>query len=417
MKIQRKREIPWIGPGLLVLAALTIAPGVSSAQLRSQVEEAIGEVSREFVPDRRLELFEVEVGEDLGLTGVTTLPEARNALSRKLEVLGLADEASQGVMILPDPALGQENWALVAISVANLRTRPGHSQELTSQVLMGTPVRILMKDGGWSRIRTPEGYIAWVDGGAIQPLDREELDRWNSGPRMMYSEDFGLVLETPGSQEVVSDISLGGIVQAREGSGGFARITLPDGRTGWLPSEDLVPLDHVEAVGAAGEMPQADSLMALARTFMGRPYLWGGTSAHGVDCSGFMKTVFYRHGIILSRDANQQVLHGREIPFHGDWEGLEPGDLLYFGRAATADRSERVSHTGMYLGRGRFIHSAGTPARVGINSLEPTDPDFSPSLLNILLHVRRIEGPDMEQGPWSVAHHPWYHPAGAPRSR
>jgi len=401
--------------GLLALTMMAALPSAGVGQDRARVEEAIQAVRGAYVPDGRLDLFQIEVSDALALRGVTTLPQARETLLRKLDSLGLLGAVTDRITVLPDPALGADTWGLISVSVANLRTRPGHSQELTSQILMGTPVRILMREGGWLRVRTPEGYIAWVDQGAVQALDRNGLDRWNQGRRMMFSGDFGLVLEAPGSDEVVSDISLDGIVQAGEQSEAWLKVTLPDGRVGWLQRRNLIPLERVEVVGAAGEMPPADSLMALARRFMGRPYLWGGTSAHGVDCSGFMKTVFYRYGIILSRDANQQVLHGREIPFHGDWHGLEPGDLLYFGRAATAERGERVSHTGMYLGQGRFIHSAGTPAKVRVNSLEGTDPDFSQSLLDILLHVRRIERPDMEQGPWSVAHHPWYHTSGAPR--
>lgn len=414
MSVRREKGLRRLAAGLLVAATIWSGPAPVAGQDRVRVEEAVQAVRRAFVPDGRLDLFQVDVSDALALTGVTTLPRAREALLRKLDSLGFSEAVSDHITILPDPALGPDTWGLIAVSVANLRTRPGHSQELTSQILMGTPVRILMEEGGWLRVRTPEGYIAWVDRGAVQSLDREGLDRWNRGHRMMFSGDFGLVLNAPGSDEVVSDISLDGIVQAGEARDGWLKVTLPDGRVGWLREKDLIPLERVEAAGAAGEMPPADSLMAQARRFMGRPYLWGGTSAHGVDCSGFMKTVFYRYGIILSRDANQQVLHGGEIPFNGDWHGLEPGDLLYFGRAATAERGERVSHTGMYLGRGRFIHSAGTPARVGINSLERTDPDFSQSLLDILLHVRRIERPDLEQGPWSVARHPWYHPTGAP---
>lgn len=404
----------------LVLLLLLVGAGIpvpGLAQTQAQVQEAIDEVRRAYVPDGRLELFQVEVGTGLALEGVTTLSEARNALLRKLDSLGVAEDVSVAITVLPDPALGQAHWGLVTVSVSNLRTRPGHSQELTTQVLMGTPVRILMKEGGWLRIRTPEGYIAWVDDGAVHSMTREELDRWNRGSRMMFVRDFGLLHESPGSRAVVSDVSLGGIVGVLEQSGEWTHVILPDGRGGWLPSDDLMPLEGVAAVGAGGEMPQAASLIALARIFMGRPYLWGGTSAHGVDCSGFMKTVFHRHGIILSRDANQQVLHGREIPFQGDWHVLEPGDLLFFGRAATSERAERVTHVAMYMGQGRYIHSSGSPARVGINSLEESDPDFNRSLLEILLHVRRLEHPDGEQGPWSVARHPWYGNPGGGASK
>lgn len=404
MNKQLRRRVA--GVLLLFLLAAACQPG--TGQVRDQVEEIVREVEEEFVPDGRLELFQVEVGEGLELEGVTTLAEAKETLFRRLDSLGLAEGVTDRITVLPDPALGDTTWALVRVSVSNLRTRPGHSQELTSQVLMGTPLRILMREGSWYRIRTPEGYIAWVDAGAVHPLDREGLDRWNRGGRTMFVGDFGLLAESPGSESVVSDISLGGIVRAGERSGDLVRASLPDGRAGWLPAEDLVPLEDLPSAQAPDGLPTAASLIALARTFMGRPYLWGGTSAHGVDCSGFMKTVFYRHGVVLSRDANQQVLHGREISFAEGWQDLRPGDLLFFGRAATEERGERVSHVGLYMGQGRFIHSAGSPARVTVNSLVESDPDYDEGLREILLHVRRIGEVDGEAGPWSVANHPWY---------
>lgn len=396
-----KKYTPLLLSGMMLLLLTVVACRSDDGQIQEQVEEAISEVSREYVADRRLEQFEVEVVEGLELRGVTTLSQARESLFRKLDSLGLEQRVIDRIVILPDPVLGDTTWAMVNVSVSNLRTRPGHSQELTSQALMGTPLRILMREGSWYRVRTPEGYVAWIDQGAIHPMVREGLDRWNGSSRMMFAGDVGLIRRAPGSEDVVSDISLGGIVQVNDRSDNLIHVMLPDGRAGWLPAGDLVPFESLES----GQMPNAASLIALARTFMGRPYLWGGTSAHGVDCSGFMKTLFYRHGIVLSRDANQQVLHGQEIAFDDGFQLLEPGDLMFFGRAATTEREERVSHVGMYIGDGRLIHSSG---RVKINSVMESEPDYSQSLKETLLHVRRFSRADQDSGPWSLADHSWY---------
>lgn len=388
---------------LLFLLVLGACQEQTEERLKD-VDRIISEVREQFIQDGRLELFEVEeieeVKEGVIIRGVTTVPEAKELLLSQLKLLELEDPIIDQIILLPDSNLGERTWGLVNVSVCNLRTRPGHSQELTSQALMGTPLRILMKEGSWYRVRTPERYIAWVDQAAIYQIDQNELDQWNASSRMMYIRDFGLLRQRPNSDKVISDLSLGAIVRVDQTDGHGTKAYLPDGRSGWLPKDELIHLADLSTT-----LPEPSSLISLAKTFMGRPYLWGGTSPRGVDCSGFMKTVFYRYGIILSRDANQQVLHGREISLGDDLGHLAPGDLLFFGRAATEERSERVSHVGLYMGNGYYIHSSG---RVKINSLIEDDPVYNEYLKSILLHVRRLEGTDSQKGPWSIHQHPWY---------
>ena len=98
----------------------------------------------------------------------------------------------------------------------------------------------------------------------------------------------------------------------------------------------------------------------------GFPYIWAGMSPKGTDCSGFVRTVLFMHDIIIPRDASQQAPKGERI--YGT-EDLLPGDLVFFGRKDTA--APRVSHVGIYLGEGRFIHSLGL---VKIGSFRPEDP-------------------------------------------
>ena len=87
---------------------------------------------------------------------------------------------------------------------------------------------------------------------------------------------------------------------------------------------------------------------------MGTPYLWGGTSTKGVDCSGYAKLIYYYGGVIMTRDASAQFKYGEEVSIEKPLESLAPGDLLYFGSAR--DGKKNITHTGMYIGGGRFIH-------------------------------------------------------------
>jgi gamma-D-glutamyl-L-lysine dipeptidyl-peptidase len=91
-------------------------------------------------------------------------------------------------------------------------------------------------------------------------------------------------------------------------------------------------------------------MLALSRKFLGLPYTWGGTSSYGYDCSGFVQMLERRRGILMPRDAQPQADWSGVEPV--DRKNLEPGDLLYFGSSA-----KHITHTGMYLGEGKFINA------------------------------------------------------------
>ena len=132
--------------------------------------------------------------------------------------------------------------------------------------------------------------------------------------------------------------------------------------------------------------PTQETLVTTSKQLMGIPYLWGGTSSKGVDCSGFTKTIYLMNGKIIPRDASQQVFAGEFVDDSKDFESLQPGDLIFFGTPATADRSRRVVHVGMWIGNNEFIHSSG---RVRISSVDPNAPNFDEFNVNRYLESRR----------------------------
>ena len=130
-------------------------------------------------------------------------------------------------------------------------------------------------------------------------------------------------------------------------------------------------------------------LIETAKTFLGFPYLWGGTSAKAVDCSGFTSMVYYMNGIVLQRDASQQTKYGKEITTDYNWGKLQAGDLLFFGRKVSDSLPERVTHVAIYIGDTEFIHASG---KVRINSMDSSRKNFIPEYVPRFVRAVRIKG-------------------------
>jgi gamma-D-glutamyl-L-lysine dipeptidyl-peptidase len=292
-------------------------------------------------------------------------------------------------VVLPDAALDDRNWALANNSVANLRTTPGHSSELSTQVLLGTPLRVLRQQNGFYLVQTPEGYLSWVDGGGIRRMTEAQLRAYEAVPKIIFTRSFGVALSEPRTAaEPVADLVLGALlelVDAQSSGDGFFHARMPDGRAAYVPRTDAARFDE----WVAGVHATESNLVAVARTFMGVPYLWGGTSAKGVDCSGYTKMIYLMNGLILPRDASQQVHIGTLVDDRGDFGSLRVGDLLFFGRPAADGAPERVVHVGMWIGDGRFIHASG---RVHISSVDATAPDYDELNHRRYLRTKRVLG-------------------------
>lgn len=364
-------------------------------------------------PDRRTARFDVAARDSLGqvfLVGETTEPEALARL-----VAAWPGAVVNRVRVLPDTArLGPLRLGLVSVSVANLRTEPRESAELASQALLGTPLRILDRRGGWALVQTPDRYLGWMDAATFEAVDRAALARHRAADKLVVTALFSWVYAAPDDRAApVSDLVAGSLLEL--GTGAFRADTLsadtsgtsvvysdasmthlpvrlPDGRQGWVRRADA---QFFEAWAARGRAT-GPHLVASARAMTGLPYLWGGTSAKGMDCSGFTRTVFLMNGLLLPRDASQQVRAGVTVDSTGDWSQLRPGDLLFFGRKAQGEQPERVVHVGMWIGDGRYIHSSG---RVQVQSLDdPARADYNAYDRGRYLRTKRIS----ESDPWTL---------------
>ncbi|MCB0582548.1 MAG: C40 family peptidase, partial [Phaeodactylibacter sp.] len=220
-------------------------------------------------------------------------------------------------------------------------------------------------------------------------MTEAEYGQWQQAEKVVYLPDqgFSLAEPTPAARRV-SDLLAGNILAYLGSRMGFSQVQYPDGRSACVPDEAVMNYE----LWLASHNPDAEKIIETAFRFMGRPYLWGGTSGKGVDCSGFTKTVFYLNGLLLPRDASQQVHVGTPVETDTTLAGLQPGDLLFFGRKASEEKPERITHVAIYLGDGRIIHASG---KVEVESLRRGDPDFTEYRLNSFVRAKRmLEGPE-----------------------
>lgn len=391
---------------LILLSAAFMLVISSCCGDKTEVLNSISkEVKSEFAPDRRDKTFETKFKEVDGkwvLYGSTTEAEAKASLLEKLAAKKI--DVLDSMKVLPDQALVEKGivYAVTAHSVANLRYEADYSSEMATQVLMGTPLKVLEKKSYWYRVVTPEGYIAWVTVGSVKTMNEEEFTAWRDSYRVIVDTHYTLFRDKPSKNgAIISDGVWGDIVQSPVNKvvNGYQQVMLPNGKTAYVPASDVKPFQK----WLDSRNPTTDNIINTGKQFLGFPYLWAGTSIKGLDCSGFVKTSHFLNGIILRRDASQQAKIGEEVDITNGIENLVKGDILFFGRKATAERPARVTHVGMYLGEGMFIHSA---TFVKMNSLVPGTDNYYDGTM---VCARRINGmEDTIYGLWSIAKHPWY---------
>jgi hypothetical protein len=361
---------------------------ISSATAQTMTE-VLEQVRREFAPDQRTVIFQIESSESGTLTGKTSSPEAKQALFDRLKKAGVPHQGQ--IRLLPDPVeLGEQTHGVITISVGNLRSAPGHAAELATQALLGTPVRVLETEGEWLRVQTPDRYIAWIDPGAVQRMNPADFARWQGTRKLIFLTTYGFGYRQPdASGPTVSDLVAGDGLELFSERGDWYEAGYPDGRRAFVRKADAQPYDAWLRSMKATET----SLVQTAHRLTGLPYLWGGTSPKGVDCSGFTKTVYFLNGLVLPRDASQQVHAGERIDTSTGFENLRPGDLLFFG-AKREDGTERVTHVGMWIGGGEFIHAS---SYVRVASVDPAKPNFDEFNRNRFLRAKRILGTTMRE--------------------
>lgn len=257
-------------------------------------------------------------------------------------------------------------WAVVQASSAFMHSRPDYESSVDSQTMMGTVVEILDTDRYWTRIRTPEPYEGWTNELCLVRMTEQEKDEWIASPRYFCDIEYTHIFESPSDNSSrLCDFTMGNIVRKGvRSTRQWVEVILPNGRPGWVRKSEVRDFGEWNS-----------DIVGTARLFVGTPYMWGGRSAKHFDCSGLTGFCYFCAGILLPRDASEQIRCGEEVAI----EDMQAGDLVFFGE-------DHVSHVALCTGPGKIIHSSQV---VRENSLDPSAPDCYG---RHILAVRRILG-------------------------
>ena len=369
---------------LLSLTALALWSCQSDAERHlPAVEETVQRIGKRVVPDKRVDVFRVEAradGERIVLAGEVMNPNLPGELNDSLAAAFPGLAVVDSIAVLPLADLGERTHGIVNVSVANMRREPRHGAELVNQTLLGTVLTILKEDDGWMYVQNWEGYLGWVTRWSLAITDSAGAAAWKAGPQLICTANYGQVFSAAeGEREyVLTDLTPTARLKKLGEWLDYYRVAMPDGRPGYVRKTLMT-----DAAALARIDPVPERILATARQFLGIPYLWGGTSSKGFDCSGFTQTVYRLNNLNLPRDASQQALLGERVEAGGDDFGnVRPGDLLFFGRSP-----ERISHVAIYLGESRFIHSS---IGVEVNSFDPEHPDYSRYRHNTFQFAKRL---------------------------
>lgn len=292
--------------------------------------------------------------------------------------------------------------AVVVHNVVNMHAKPDGDSEQVSQTILGHTLLLTATPGSeenWVSVQTDDEYTGWVRTKQIRLLaDDEEYPR----PGQVYRVNalWAFVRERPDANAPhVTIAPMGAWLEGNEWYEDWLQVTLPDGHVGWVGAQDITPQwvmvtragslrveGMVVLQGKSAEpyrVPRVgwqNALVYTARRLLGVPYLWGGSSPFGLDCSGFVQLVYRMCGMVIPRDADLQAEFARTTGV--DIAEVQPGDLIFFAGGNDPHR-RTVTHVGVVVDAEHFIHSSGG---VGVNITRLDEPYYR----SILWGVRRV---------------------------
>ncbi len=302
---------------------------------------------KDLVPDKRLKLCEVSFG------GGVLVGLADKSLEAPLE--HFAREHRIGFKVHFIDSTGQ----FVNSSRTFLLAKPEAKAEVVSEAIYGERLFVFDKQGSFCRVaRSHDHYLGWMN----------VADMGHSVPEATHSfvAPRGHVFAAPKvSSERLLELCYGSGLKALQAEGDWTMVELAEGLRGYVRTTLMGSLHPLE--------PDAKNLMKFALHFLEAPYIWGGTTAWGLDCSGLVQRVYGAFGISLPRDTDQQEHCGQKV----EYSDTKPGDLVFF-----------PGHVALSLGGSKILHANAHRMRVTIDDFEKTD--YARKLKQSITCIKRV---------------------------
>lgn len=261
-------------------------------------------------------------------------------------------------------------YGRVITNLLDLNAKPAFLAERRSQLLFGEIVKVGSCRSGFVRVTESDGYAGWADQRFIEPAGKNDYIRFKNNHRYMVSASQASVYDKHSKPADPFFLYYGTRLRLMGRAGVYRRIDGSAGGSIYLKPGVVSPIMSSEKNSVTGQ-----DLSKEARKLSGVPYLWGGVSPAGFDCSGLVRAVCRRFGLYMPRDTKEQIKMGRKI----ERICIKTGDLLFFD-----------GHVGFAIGSSRLIHASRGGGGVRINSLRRGGKDYRPDLDADFNQARRI---------------------------